>query len=891
MIVRRIVRRVGTVAADVVLALVSGVALLVAPTRLGGLLRTITIPRLREHRFRTSLTVMGIALGIAVLIAVALVNRSILGSIAATIDDVTGKADLSVSGGSSGFDAALYDTVTDTPGVYKAAYVVEETTTLRDPKAGSERVLVLGIDFLNADDDYFRTYGSGELHAIHADPILFLNSPYHLILGRSLAQRLGYKLRDQVPLETPDGVHRFEIWGFLDDKGVGRAFGGAVAVMDYGAMQVAFDRGSNVDRIDVAVRPGLDVSSVASALKIRLGRAFTVERPERKNDRIDRMLGSLSSGLAMASVVALLVGMFLIHNTVSISVVQRRREIGIIRALGARRRDVVFLFTFEGILLGVVGSGLGVLLGILLARSLLTEMTRTVSDMFLPIATQNLSVDRWLLVGSAALGVLATTIAAAIPARSAAHALEVETLRGTTSQGTWPGRRGIGKDLLAGTLIAGSAVLLRIPPIRGLPLGALGTCFLLVLSAALWTPRVVWAVHGVARALLEMRGNIATRLATENLPRNIGRTSATAAALTVGVAMATAFAGFVGSFESSTVEWVDQMLPADLWITSASRVAGGGNNAPLSDDLGAPLSVLPDVERIERMRMVGLDYRGFPIKLVATDVAVFGRRSRFLMLEGTQEEAMEETRRGAVVVAENFSRRFNVHRGDHIQLAVKDGTRTFDVCGVMIDYTSDTGLVMMDRAAYVENWGDTRVDAYKLYLRGGADPERTRQSINRAFGERYDLFVLTNREFREEVVAMLDQAFDIMHVLEAVAIIIAVLGVVNALLANVLDRVREIAVLRAIGMLRRQVEAMVVVEGLLVGIVGVLGGILLGIAIGHVLLRYINVVQTGWYLPFRPSWWSVVETAVAVMAGSALAGWYPARHASRLVIVDALEYE
>jgi putative ABC transport system permease protein len=883
---------VGSAATAVMIVLVQCAALLLSPWRVGSLLRTISIPRLREHALRTGSTIVGIALGIAVVIAILLVNKSILASVAATIDDIGGKSDLQISAGSSGFEAGLFDSIRAVAGVARATMVLEQPVGLRTGKGESERLLLLGVDFLNDDDDYFRAYGSGDLDAVKSDPFVFLNSPNNIILSRSVARRFGYQQHDQVTLQTPSGEQAFDIWGLLDDKGVGRAFGGAVAVMDYRAMQIAFDRGNSIDRIDVAVAPGVDVAIVADALRAQVGPAFAVERPARKNDRVAKMLASLQSGLTMASLVALLVGAFLIHNTMSISVVQRRREIGILRALGTTRRDLVLLLTLEGLLLGVVGAGLGALVGVALARALLKSMTRSVSDMFVAVSVTDVRVDHTLVLGGCGLGVVVATCAAALATLQAARSDPVQALRaGALVQSTPPAARLTRADLLGAALLVGSVLLVRAAPPSRMLLGASIACGTVVLGGVLLTPRLVQLLHRGARAVLARTRAVEVRMGNENLPRDIWRTSATAAALMVGVAMATSFAAFVGSFETSTIDWVDQMLPADLWITSGGRMAGGGATLPIAGELAAPLAELPDVEEVERVRMDDIAYQGYPIKLVASEIGILDRRAHLVMLEGTQADAVQKMRRGAVAVAENFSRRFNVHAGQKIALGVRNGTRLFDVCAVIVDYTSDTGLILLDRDTYLEHWGDTRVDTFKLYLRRGADPERTRRMVNDRFGDRYSLFVLTNREFREQVLGMLDEAFAMMRLLEIIAIVIAVLGVVNALLANALDRVRELAIVRAVGMLRRQVRTMVMAEGFFVGIIGAAGGVVLGLGIGRILLGYLNVAQTGWFLPYRPSWGPVIETALLIVTASALAGWYPASKAAALVIADALEYE
>ena len=325
---------------------------------------------------------LGIGLGVAVLVAVVIVNDSVVRGVSATVDEIAGKTDLQISAGSSGFSEDLLAQTRATPGVYQAAPVVQQTVTIRDPKARGERLLVLGIDMLEDQDSFFRSYGSNELSAIRNDPLAFLNSPQNILISRAVAQRFGYKLHDKIALATGVGVLEFDIWGFLDDLGVGRAFGGAVAVMYYQAMQISFDRGQNIDRIDLAVTPGSEIAAVEKRLQHTLGGGFIIERPSRKGDRVNKMLLGVRSGLTIASLLALLVGAFLIHNTMAISVVQRKREIGILRALGSTQREVITLLTLEGGLLGAVGSLLGIGIGIgLVARAVERHEPRTESDL------------------------------------------------------------------------------------------------------------------------------------------------------------------------------------------------------------------------------------------------------------------------------------------------------------------------------------------------------------------------------------------------------------------------------------------------------------------------------------------------------------------------------
>jgi putative ABC transport system permease protein len=416
---------------------------------------------------------------------------------------------------------------------------------------------------------------------------------------------------------------------------------------------------------------------------------------------------------------------------------------------------------------------------------------------------------------------------------------------------------------------------------------AVGT---LSLGAALLVPRLVQLFTRLVRPLLAKLAGLEAQLANQNLPRNLLRTSATAGALMMGIGSALGFSIFVGSFKSSMAEWAEQSLPADLWVTSGARF-GSVRNTLMTEALGSELAKIAGLDAVEPARLDDIGYRGFPIKLVATATAIYASRSRISMLSGTQASATAALGRGEVLVSENFGRRFHVGRGDSIELSTKRGTTRFRVAGVHVDYTSDVGTVLMDRATYLRHWDDARVSVYKLYLHKGTEIEAVRASIQKRHGDRYDLFVLTNREIRAQVLDLLDRTFSVMHALEVVGLVIAVLGVVNALLASVFDRVREIGVLRALGMLSSQAKKMIVVEGVLIACVGILGGLGLGFALGDLVLNHVNTAQTGWRFPYRPAWTWTAEMVVFCVVASALAAWYPATRSAAIRIVSALGYE
>jgi putative ABC transport system permease protein len=888
--VSAVLRALGAAFSTAILSLVHLAAWLLAPWRMGRLLRTVSLPRFHEHRLRTALTVLGIALGVAVLIAVVLVNRSVMRGFTETLEDVSGRVDLEVTA-SRGFEEDRLDLVRGVAGVAGATPVVQETAVYRRPDGQTERLVLLGVDFLGEDDERFRTYGSNEMKTIKEDPIAFLNAPTNLVLARSLAERMGLGLKDKLTLTTPSGQTPFEVWGFIDDDGVGRAFGGNVAVMYYQALQVAFDRGTRIDRIDLDVAESASLDAVRAAVLSALGPGFTVERPARRTGHVSQMLSGLRLALTMGSLVALIVGLFLIYNTLSISVVQRRRELGILRALGTTRRQVLALFVLEGALLGFVGSALGALLGLQLARVMLRTVTATVNELYLQVAATEVDVDAGLLLVGFVLGVVGATASAWVPAREATRVSPVETLR--TGYAVAPPRRaGLGRLDLYGalSLAIGVGAVYGLPPVDELPIGAFIAAVAIVLAVAFWVPQVIRGVVATLRRCGIERLGVEVRMANDNVPRDLTRASVTSGALMVAVAMSVAFAGFLESFRESALRWVDRTVPADLFITSSNEFSGT-QSVPMTDTLGEPLAALEGVEAVERVRLHDFVYAETPVKLLSTEMKVFANRASLTFLEGDVEQGLRGTEAGGVLLSENFARRFDLHVGTSIELSTPRGSLTYPVAGVVVDYTSDVGTLILDRATYVRDWEDARVDTYKLYLTPGTDPEPVRAKVMGAWGEKFDLFVLTNAEFKREIEAILDQSFAVMRALELVALLIAVMGVVNAVLASVLDRVREIGVLRAVGMLRRQVRRMVMVEAGILGLSSAIAGLVAGLGLAWLLIDHIFVAQSAWHIPWALPWGTFARLCVTVVVVAIFAGWYPAREAAALEVGDALEYE
>jgi putative ABC transport system permease protein len=872
------------------------------------LLRPVTLRRIGEHRLRSAMTVIGIALGVAVLVAVVTVNQAIVGSFGATLERISGKVHLEVKGGDTGLDEALQDKVRAVAGVRFATPVVERTLDLAD-KPG-EILAILGINFtedpkalqalydLDASELRAKKEGAGVKQEFDEDPLAMLDVPRQIVVTQAFAQKHGVAMGGTVDLMTKDGRQPFTIFGVVEAKGPMKAFGGSLAIMDYMDAQEVFGLGRRVDRLDVAIdrpaEPGR-IEQVETALQQALGGKFDVERPSRRQQRQEHLLRSFKLALTIGAGIALIVGMFLIYHTLSISVAQRRSEIGILRATGAVRGQIVRLFTLEGAVFGLVGALLGLGFGAILARVMLNQSAASISEIYVRVHVYDARVPSWVMAAGVVVGVTCSALAALVPAWRASRLSPVETIR-TLAQHLHPAP-GLGFTAreYAGLGCFALAPLATLPPpIDGFPFFGLTSLFLIVLGTTLLARWAVIASNRVLGPLVSRAFGIEGRLAADNVSRSAGKGAVTAASLMVGLSMVLASTVMVHSMRQSIDAWVMQAVPADLFVTAGSKL-GGIQNQPLDPELAKEIARLPGVEGVDLVRLRNVDFMHSRIILLSLDGAIrFKHKTSWPITRwvGNRDTVMQRMQAGeGVIVAETLAHRFGQHPGGTIELQTIHGRVSFPIIAATTDYSSDQGAVFIDRKLYMRHWQDDQVDTFEPYLLPGADVNQVRDEIVKRWGAKYHLFVLTNREFRNEIGKMIDRLFSVTGALEFVTVIISLLSVVNTLLTAILDRMREIGVLRAIGMLRRQLAKVILVESLCLAVVGAALGIAVGCVNGYLVITVVNTQDTGWQVPPLYPVATMLGYAALLVAVGVLAAVYPAQVAGKVKVVDALGYE
>jgi putative ABC transport system permease protein len=846
--------------------------------------------RLRLDAARTALTVAGVALGVAVVLAIRLANASALGGFSAALDVVAGKTSLEVVGVGIGVDEGQLAGLGWLREWGAVSPVIESEALAMVEGGRAEAVRVLGVDVLR--EQPFREYAlletSGGQRPQTAQGLLsLLVEPTSVVVTERFARRHG------LVVEAPDGagahstlrlaigdrVREFHVRGLLRHEGPARVVDGNFVLMDIAAAQLAFDRLGWVDRVDVRLADPARLDEAEVSIGRTLAPGLSVQRPARRGQQVEQMLAAFQFNLSALSYVALLVGLFLVYNTVATSVIARRDEIGMLRALGAGRRTVVSLFLGEGALLSLAGCALGVPLGYVLARAAVRFTSSTVTTLYVsqaaavPILT---SADAALAIG---IGVPLSLVAAAAPALEASRTSPLSAVR--ADRDGRAGRRIWRWNLTGLACLAGAAIASQAGPVGGLPIFGFIAAVLVVFGLSALVPfALALGVQRVAGPAGRWLG-VAGLLAQANLAGSLPRLGVSVAALAVSLSMLVAIAVMIGSFRETVIYWVGQTLQADLYVATARR-SNLEAHATISAELEQAIARDPDVAAVDRFRALSVPFRERLIVLGSGDFRVLLDHGGLVFKAPTDGRAALASAIGhdAVAISEALSIRFGVAVGDAIALPTPSGPRDFRAVAVYYDYSTDRGVVVMDRGTFVRHFGDQRPTSLSVYLRPGADADQVRERMMAALGTSHRLFVHSNTTLRGEVLRIFDATFAITWGLEAVAIVVAVLGVTATLVTLILERRRELALLRVVGADLGQVRRMVVLEAALLGIVSQVMGGVTGLVLAVLLIYVINVQSFGWTIQFHLPVAFLVQALAAVFVATALAGLYPARLAA-----------
>ncbi|HJZ49220.1 MAG TPA: FtsX-like permease family protein, partial [Roseiflexaceae bacterium] len=641
-----------------------------------------------------------------------------------------------------------------------------------------------------------------------------------------------------------------------------------------------------LSQIDLILPDGDAGRALADKIAAALPPSAQLTRPVLRTQAIEQMTAAFELNLTALSLLALIVGMFLIYNTITFSVVQRRSLIGMLRCLGVTRRQVFGLVLGEALAVGLVGASAGLVLGVLLGRGLIGLVTQTINDLYFTVSVRGIALSAGPLIKGFSLGLLTTLVAAAVPAVEATFTPPRTVLRRSSYEDR--ARRVVPLVGTAGAAMLGLGATLLAVPSNSLLL-SFGALFAITLGAAALTPLATLLLMRLARPALGAAFGLLGRMAARDVVATLSRTAVAIAALMIAISVTIGVGLMVGSFRHTVVQWLDQTLRADVYV-SAPGFSGTRTDTALPTELVRQLSNAPGVERARLYRNVTVEGQYGPTIVVGIQVQPPDRAS-FQFLEGDPARIWPGFAAGQALVSEPLAYRYGLHPGDSVALLTENGWRSFPIAGVYSDYGSDQGVVMLDLARYQAAWNDRSISSMGVYAAPGVDVDALVQRLRGRVGAEQVINIRSNRALRQSSLEIFDRTFAITTVLQLLATIVAFVGILAALMALQLERARELGMLRANGLTPRQLWGVVLSQTGLMGVTAGLLAIPVGVMLAAVLVFVINKRSFGWTLLFRLDGGLFAQALLVAIAAALLAGLYPAWRMGRTSPALALREE
>jgi putative ABC transport system permease protein len=845
------------------------------------LLIRLTLRHWAGDPWRLAATLLGVALGMALVVSIRLSSQAALSSFESSLDLLTGRADLSLTQNGESFSEQVLQQLGPSRTWGEMVPLVKDK--MAAVSAPQDLITVLGTDLLNdgkVRDG--RLLGEGGKPLGFQELLELLPQSDVVFLTQKYADSHGFKAGESEDFLIQDHWQRLKIGGLLADQGLGRALDGQVAVMDIAVAQKVFGKIGKLDEIEWVANSPKDRDRLQAWLQGQVPPSFEVERPSSRNIQVEKMLRAFQANLLALALVSLLVGAFLVYNSMSIAVLRRLQEIGALRTLGMSRSEILQLVLLEAAGLGVLGALAGMVLGWGMTRAALGLIGGTMKNLYLDAPLENripLSTDAWLWV---LFGVALILLAALPPALQASKIPPSLSIRKGYAESAFEAK--VAPLALWGFLAwAGAAPLSRLPAFFGLPLGGYAAAFLLLAGAALMTPALLKFFCARSEKIVGGWFPAEGRLALRNLTSGLGRSSVAVAALVMGVGLMVSVAVMVGSFRSTVILWLDQTLKADLYLRPASDQSGKLDSL-LSPETVQAVAASSGVLAVERLRGIQMNWKGENLYIASFDVNVLRKYGNLVFkTHGKPSDFLDQIQKTpSVIISEPLQLKENIQAGDLLTLQTPSGPVSLPVAAVYYDYSNDRGTVILDRPLFTRLFKDDGVNGLAVYLKPGLDADAARGLVLKNLPLGTQLFIRSNAALKKEVLRIFDQTFAITYAMEAIALLVAVLGIVTTLTALILERGPEIAVLRYVCATRGQIQRTLFWEAGWMGLVGNLLGLGVGLLLALLLINVINVQSFGWTIQWRAPWFFLAEALGLVLAATLAAGVYPALLASRL---------
>lgn len=833
---------------------------------------------LLRHPWHFALSILGVALGVSVVVSIDLSNNSAKKAFSLSTETVTGKATHQIKGAGENLNEEVYRTIRIEENIRKSAPVIEGYGRIE----GMNRTFqVLGVDPLA--EGPFRDFASQQSGIELSE---FMSGENTGILAKPVALQLGASIGDTLAVSVGGRHYSLRLVGLINasNERSQRALENLL-IVDVSTAQRLFEMPGQLSRIDLIV-PQNQEETLIPEIASQMPEGVSIVRSDSRSETVSQMTRAFEFNLQALSMLALLVGMFLIYNTMTFSVVQRRQLIGRLRALGVTKKEILTFILKEAALIGFLGTLIGIIAGFFLAQVLLKLVTQSINDLYFVLSVQELSIGFFSLAKATVLGIVATLAAAFWPAREASQAKVSTVLRRSSGESKLTDRLWFlaGAGFCAGLL--GVAMLLV--PNGGIAAGYTSLLFMIVGFSLMIPLLVVWLAQ-LFRPMMGKVNGLIGKMSVRGIVTELSRTSVAIAALVVAVASTVGVGVMVDSFRTTVVSWLEAQLQADVYIQPPSSVARK-TDSELDPKLVDLLKKTEGVAQSHTVRSVDVRTNNGTDNLVAIDQGIEAQNN-YQMKSQAGNFWQRYNHEDIVMVSEAYAYHNEVLMGDSIFIQTDRGKVSYQVQAINFDYASDRGTITINRAVYNQYFDDNAISGLALYAAENVNVDQLVEQLRERAAGMQDVFIRSNRGLREASIEIFDRTFTVTIVLRMLAVLVAFIGILSALMALQLERAREHAVLRANGMTPGQLWNYVITQ---TGVMGAIAGLLalpLGILMAYILVYVINLRSFGWTLQFVIDYQLLLQAVGLSIVAALLAGIYPSFKMAKANPADALRNE
>jgi len=817
-------------------------------------------------------------MGVAIVVSIDIANHSSGKAFNLSMNAVAGKSTHQIIGTSEGIPDSIYYDLRVRYGLKNIAPVIESYVSI--PDSGKKIFKLLGVDLFA--ERPFRDYLSNTGTSIDGELKDFLTGPNSVVLSNGSLAELKKKVGDSLKVFIGGKERTLYISGKITEDERNTSTLENLFICDIATAQELTGKINRIDYIDVIAGNADEEKRLRSILPD----GYELQKSGSRSQTAEQMLEAFNINLQSLSLLALIVGLFLIYNTMTFSVVRRKVLIGTLRSIGVTSNEITTMVIREALIIGIIGTAAGFLAAYFISKYLLIFISQTINDLYYVVSVREIYISPMIIAKGIALGIFATLLSAIKPAREASSVHPRSAMIRSEQESSLLKKVPAMSITGLATIIAGILILLI--PTKNIWLSYFGI-LPIIIGFALLTPVIIILVEKILSPLFKYLFGITGKIASRSIVQNISRTYVAIAALSLAVAATVGVGTMISSFRSTVIDWLESRLNADIFISAPSLVSRR-NDAVLSEDLLEKVRALDEVADINFYREIEINQDEKTYHLISSGISQ-RNHSGFQFKEGEPADAWKRFEEGELLISEPFAYRHDLEVGSMLALKTDNGMREFRVAGVYYDYASDQGLVTMYHTHFKKHWNVKGVSGISAYVKEGFDLNTLKEKIQMLDTDGQQIVVRSFKFLRDTSIEIFDRTFLVAKVLQLLSVIVAFIGILSSLMSLQLERKRELGILRANGLLPSQLFGMVGIQTVMMGLTAGLLALPLGNVLAAILVYIINKRSFGWTMQFDLIPSIMIEAILLSLFAAILAGLYPAYKMSITSPANALREE